>query len=166
MASGLGQDFHIHPPALQLADRCEPVLRSVPEWFGIEEAIIEYLEVVERLPTILCTTSEEAIGFMSVEQHFPRSFELHVLAVRPEWHRHGVGRALLVEAENHVASSGGGFLQVKTLSSKGNCEYYDRTRRWYEAMGFVPQTEFPDLWGEGTPCLQMIKTIRTSDPAS
>ena len=137
------------------------MLRSLPNWFGIVESFLEYLEAIDRLPTILAVTESDTIGFMSVEQHFDNSFELHVLAVRSEWQRRGVGRALLGEAEAHVAREGGGFLQVKTLSARRECEFYRRTRLWYQAMGFEPLTEFLTLWGEDYPCLQLMKVVST-----
>ena len=156
------ETFEILEATTGTADACEPVLRSVPDWFGIEEANRAYLEAIERLPTVRAVEGAETIGFVSIEQHFESSFELHVLAVRRDRHRRGVGRAMLAAAEAWVASRGGGFLQVKTLSASANCEHYDRTSRWYEAMGFVPQTEFPTLWDEHNPCLQMIKAVQST----
>ncbi|MDP7028986.1 MAG: GNAT family N-acetyltransferase [Phycisphaerales bacterium] len=152
-------DVRILSPATGLAAACEPILRSLPEWFGIESSIIEYVEKIEQLPTTLAMHRDEAIGFLTIDQHFPSSSELHVLGVRPEWHRKGVGRLLLAEAERHVRRTGGRYLQVKTLSPRRICEHYERTRRWYEAMGFSPLTEFPTLWDEANPCLQMIKVL-------
>jgi GNAT superfamily N-acetyltransferase len=149
----------ILPPATGLAAACEPILRSLPAWFGIEESIMEYVEAIEQMPTVLAMHQDQAIGFMTIEQHFPGSAELHVLAIRPEWHRKGVGRALLHASESHARRMGARFLQVKTISARQECAAYAETRKWYEAVGFVPLTEFPTLWGEDGPCLQMIKVL-------
>jgi GNAT superfamily N-acetyltransferase len=152
-------DFTIQPPATGLAAACEPILRSVPEWFGCEESIVEYVEAIEQMPTVLAMHGDQVIGFMSIEQHFPSSAELHVLAIRPEWHRKGVGRALLDASETHAKRMGARFLQVKTLSPRREDKHYARTRLWYEAMGFTPLTEFLKLWGEDLPCWQYIKVL-------
>jgi hypothetical protein len=40
----------ITAPALQQAELCEPILRSLPEWFGIESAIQQFLVDIENLP--------------------------------------------------------------------------------------------------------------------
>ena len=159
MTTPLAHGIEIHPPATGLADRCEPILRSVPEWFGIEESVIEYIEAIARMPTALATHDDHPIGFMRLEHHFPASAELHVLAIRPEWHRKGVGAAMLAAIENHAKNLGVRFLQVKTLSPHRENDHYARTRHWYEAMGFEPLTEFLTLWDEANPCLQMIKVL-------
>ncbi len=159
MATPLPDDITILPPATGTAAACEPILRSAPEWFGIEEAIVEYGEAIEQMPTILAMQNDQAVGFMTIEQHFPSSAELHVLCIRPEWHRQGIGQALLAAAEAYVRQIGARFLQVKTLSPRRVDANYARTRLWFEAMGFTPITEFRTLWDEANPCLQLIKVL-------
>ena len=165
MTTTLPEHVSILPAATGLSGVCEPILRSAPEWFGIEDSVEEYVNRIAELPTVLAvlqqsdTHNQQAIGFMSLEQHFPSSAELHVLCVRPEWHRRGIGKALLEATEDHAKRTGARFLQVKTVSPKRQCEHYEKTRHFYEAMGFSPLTEFPTLWAEDCPCLQMIKVL-------
>ena len=159
MTAVVPADINITAPATGLAAACEPILRSLPAWFGIESSIIEYVERIEQLPTVLALHEQIAIGFITIEQHFPSSSELHVLGVRPEWRRKGIGAALLRHAENHAKRTGARFLQVKTLSSRRACEHYEQTRLWYEAMGFTPLTELPTLSDQDNPCLQLIKVL-------
>ena len=40
-------------PLLSKSSVCEPILRSLPEWFGIEQSNIQYIKDVEVLPTFL-----------------------------------------------------------------------------------------------------------------
>ena len=159
MSSPLPPEFSLTEAATGLGSVCNEILRSVPEWFGIEESIVEYVEAIEKMSTILAMHGDQAIGFMTLERHAPKSGELHVLAIRPEWHRRGVGAALLAATESYAQSVGVRYLQVKTLSSRRECEHYAKTRLWYEAMGFEVLTEFPTLWGEDLPCLQLIKVL-------
>lgn len=42
--------LNIKGPLLGQALVCEPILRSLPEWFGIEEAIVRYLAEIASLP--------------------------------------------------------------------------------------------------------------------
>jgi len=84
------------------------------------------------------------------------------MGVRPETHHRGVGRALVERAEAYLRDKDAEYLQVKTLSAAHPDEGYARTRRFYRAMGFRPLQEFPTLWGEANPCLQMIKSLEAS----
>jgi ribosomal protein S18 acetylase RimI-like enzyme len=138
---------------------CEPILRSLPQWFGIEEANIQYLKDIEILPTLLAELDGRVVGFLTVREHNEYAAEMHIIGVRLELHREGVGRALVVEAEEHLRGRGVEYLQVKTLSPAHPDEGYARTRAFYEAMGFRPLEEFPDLWGPENPCLLMVKRL-------
>jgi ribosomal protein S18 acetylase RimI-like enzyme len=145
--------------ATEHVDACEGILRSLPGWFGIEQAIVEYVEQIAELPTFVALDDEETVGFLSIERHNEAAAEIHVMAVAPSHHRSGVGRALLDAAESHLRDRDVRFLQVKTLSDSHDSPEYARTRRFYRAMGFAPLQEFPTLWGESNPCLQMIKLL-------
>jgi GNAT superfamily N-acetyltransferase len=152
--------MHIIGPELDRHSECESILRALPDWFGIESAIVQYVRDIENLPTFLAHNDDaHTIGFMSVRRHFPCAAELHVLAVRAEHHRRGVGRALLDRVERWLREEGVRFLQVKTLSPSRPCESYEQTRRFYEAMGFTALEEFPTLWDPRNPCLMMIKAL-------
>lgn len=152
--------MQITGPHLRTHQKCEAILRSLPDWFGIESAIVQYVRDVETLPTFLALDDhDQAIGFISVTMHFPQAADLYVLGVRPEHHRAGVGRALLESAEAWLRREGVRFLQVKTLAPTAKSEHYGRTRRFYEAMGFTPLEIFPTLWDPRNPCLMMIKTL-------
>ncbi len=146
-------------PLLNQSAVCGPILRALPEWFGIEEATAQYIHDVDELPTFVARMDGRAVGFMSVKQHFPQSAELYVLGVLPDMHRHGVGRALLDAVEDHLQKQNVEYLQVKTLSPTHPDKGYAQTRAFYEAVGFKPLEEFPTLWGEANPCLLMIKTL-------
>jgi GNAT superfamily N-acetyltransferase len=142
-------------PQTGLSSSCEAILRALPEWFGIESAIVQYVRDIATLPTFLALDgSDQPIGFMSVKRHFPNAAELHVLAVR-----NGVGRALLECVEAWLRDEGAAFLQAKTLAPTAAYEPYERTRRFYEAMGFTPLEIFPTLWDVKNPCLMMIKAL-------
>jgi ribosomal protein S18 acetylase RimI-like enzyme len=92
-------------------------------------------------------------------RHSRYAAEVYVMAVLPELHRQGIGRALLEHAEGMLAADGVEFLQVKTLAPSKPDEGYDKTRAFYEGNGFRALEEFPDLWDPGNPALQMIKAI-------
>jgi len=137
----------------------ETILRSLPDWFGIEEAIIHYIEFASQSPTVVAYVDDTPVGFLSVKQHSPYTAEIYVMGVLPEYHRQGIGKALVKFAEASLREQNVEFLQVKTLSSSHPDTNYALTRKFYQACGFREVEEFPTLWGESNPCLLLIKTL-------
>ena len=85
--------------------------------------------------------------------------KIYAMGVLPDYHRQGIGRALLQATETYLRDNGTTFLQVKTLSDQHPDEGYAKTRQFYYGVGFAKLEEFPDLWGKHNPCLQMVKAI-------
>lgn len=152
-------DFKIEGPLLKQSSVCVPILRTLPDWFGIEEAILDYEREIEHLPTFLAKADGRVLGFLSLKQHNPFSAEIHVMAVHPSAQRGGIGRALVVAAEVHARGLGVEYMQVKTLGSSRPEVGYARTRAFYEALGFRPLEEFKQIWDENNPCLVMVKRM-------
>jgi N-acetylglutamate synthase-like GNAT family acetyltransferase len=149
----------IKGPLLGQSSICVPILRILPDWFGIEEAILEYEHEIEHLPTFLAKADGQVLGFLSLKQHNPFSAEIYVMAVRPNSHRSGIGRALVEAAEIQARGLGVEYMQVKTLGPSRPDEHYARTRIFYEALGFRPLEEFTQIWDEHNPCLILIKRL-------
>ena len=149
----------IEGPLLQSAAHCEPILRALPEWFGIAEANQHYLTEIDKLSTFIARIDEVPVGFLTIQQHFPEAAEIFVMGVQPKNHRQGIGVKLLRAAENYLRQEGSSYLQVKTLSPAHPDPGYAKTRQFYLAMGFVPLEEFPALWDESNPCLLLVKRI-------
>lgn len=136
----------------------------LPEWFGIESSITEYVEAARHLPTYLAWPSNHPVarqpaGALLAARHFPCSAEIHLMAVDPAMHRCGAGRALIAALEIDLSAAGVQFLQVKTLGPSRQDAGYDQTRQFYASVGFQPLEEILDLWPEN-PCLIMIKALR------
>ena len=131
----------------------------VPHWFGIATANEEYRRVADRCPTVVANEDSEAVGFLTVVHHSPHAAELHVMAVRPQLHRHGIGRRLVEAAEDRLRSEGVEYLQVKTLSASAADEPYLGTLAFYTALGFRVLEEMPSLWDAGNPAVLLIKRL-------
>lgn len=152
-------DFEITGPLINQASICIPILRMLLDWFGIEEAILEYEQEIGHLPTFLAKLDGRVLGFLSLKHHFPASAEIYVMAVHPDTQHGGIGRALVVATEAHARGLGVEYMQVKTLGPSRPSAEYARTRAFYEAMGFRPLEEFKKIWDENNPCLVMIKKL-------
>jgi ribosomal protein S18 acetylase RimI-like enzyme len=146
-------------PELNLGKKCEKILRNLPEWFGIEEAINNYAHEINSLPTLIVKENDETIGFLSIKQHFPASAEIYVMALKQEYHRKGIGEKLLRTTFRYLKQHGVSFLQVKTLSPSRECKEYEKTRKFYLKLGFLPLEEFKELWGKENPCLLLVKSL-------
>ena len=146
----------------QVPDVVDALLRSLPEWFGIESSVVEYVESAKNLPTYLARPAGQdkhrPVGVLLAARHFPGAAEIHLMAVDRSMHRGGVGRALVEALERDLIADGVSLLQVKTLGPSHPDPGYAKTRRFYEAMGFAPLEEIHDLW-PGNPCLIMIKVL-------
>jgi XTP/dITP diphosphohydrolase len=144
---------------------CRSVLESLPDWFGIPEATEQFCREVRGLRMWVVrqrneTGGDDVAGFATVQQHFPVAAELHLIAIRTEHQRAGLGGQLLAEIEAHLKKKATRFLTVKTLAQSAGDRLYARTQRFYAAEGFVPLEVFPTLWNEDNPCLLMAKTLR------
>ena len=105
----------------------------------------------------------DCAGFASLRVHTGFAAEIHIIGVKRRHHRRGAGRALIGAAERFCASRGLAFLTVKTLAPSHPSPHYAATRRFYEALGFVPIEVLPTLWGAANPCLLMLRSL--SPPA-
>lgn len=137
----------------------EPILRALPDWFGIEESTRQYIRYTDDHPTLVAYLGEQAAGFLALLEHNAYSAEIYVMAVRPELQGKGIGRALVEAAEASLRERGFEYLQVKTLADSNPDEGYRATRAFYLRMGFRPLEVFPLLWNPANPCLQMIKKL-------
>jgi ribosomal protein S18 acetylase RimI-like enzyme len=139
---------------------CERILRTLPDWFGIEASLKMYAENTNTLPTFVAQENGVAIGYLSLRQHFAYSWEIDSIGVENQARNQGLGRALLAAAEAWLITQDAIFLQVKTLSEKRPDAAYAQTREFYAAVGFERVEEFPTLWGERLPVLQLMKVLK------
>ena len=144
-------------------DACECILRDLPDWFGIEASNVQYIADLHTLPTIVATVDGEIAGFLTLKRHNPSASEIHCLAVERALHRHGIGRALVTEAERILIANGTRLVQVKTLGPSHPDSFYAQTREFYAAMGFLPLDESTAFWGEENPALIMVKALNKGE---
>ncbi len=140
------------------ADACEAILRSLPDWFGIEEAIISYRKDIERMESFGVHDDGRLIAFLTLNYHFDHSAEIHVMGIRKEYHRQGIGRAMVAHVERILREKNVELFGVKTLAATDPDPNYAKTRLFYESLGFRP-LEVNNLWGERNPCLILVKPL-------
>lgn len=138
---------------------CERILRALPDWFGLESAIIDYIRESANMPMFAVSDGDDIVGFVSLKHHNKWTAEIYVLGVLAEYHRQGLGRMLVDRCEEYLTDKGYRFLTVKTLGPSRECAEYERTRMFYEGIGFSPLEEFATLWSEEHPCLFLVKGL-------
>jgi GNAT superfamily N-acetyltransferase len=135
---------------------CVSILAELPAWFGIPESNAGYAEVAEREQAWVAEDAGDTLGLMVLIDHGFCAIDVHLLAVRPHAHRRGVGRALIGQARAVTQGLGKLYLTVKTQGPSAHYAPYERTRAFYDAVGFRPLEEFTTIWGPESPCLIMI----------
>ena len=138
---------------------CEEVILSLPNWFGLEDANKKYITNVANTDFYAAYMFGKEVGFFSIISHFHQTSEIYVCGILSKYHRLGIGNKLLKFIEKDLKNKGVKFLTVKTLSSSHPDKSYAKTRKFYEAVEFVPLEEFKELWGKENPCLFMVKTL-------
>jgi len=137
----------------------EKVLRGLPEWFGIENALLDYVAGVAELPFWAAMDGDICVGFVAVKIHHRHTGDIYVLGMLPDYHRLGIGRQLMEAADRYFKEIGCKYVIVKTLSELAESEHYERTRQFYLKLGFEPLITLTEMWDEQNPCLIMIKEL-------
>jgi XTP/dITP diphosphohydrolase len=138
---------------------CRAILEGLPDWFAIPEAIDRYVAEVAHLPMFGVRRDDHVVGFATIETLNPHVAEIHVIAVRQPYHRHGIGLTLIDACEEHCRAAGVEILLVKTQAASSDDPFYAATRRFYAAMGFRPLLESATFWDAENPCLLMGKVV-------
>jgi len=138
---------------------CNSILRALPDWFGLEASIVDYVKQVASLPFVAAYDGDAAIGFVALKPHTQFASEVYVMGILAEYHRRGIGKQLIAACEGLCRKNKVDFLMVKTLAESRESKHYEKTRHFYLAQGFKPLEVFPTVWGEDNPCLLMIKCV-------
>jgi len=138
---------------------CNSVLRALPNWFGVEASIVDYVKKVRTMPFYTAFDDAEPVGFVAIKAHNPYTSEIYVMGVLKEYHRKGIGKKLVALCEQSCRDSSVEFLTVKTLDESRESKSYEKTRLFYLSIGFRPLEVFPLFWDEDNPCLFMAKHI-------
>lgn len=144
---------------------CERILRALPDWFGIETAIVDYVQDIQSMETWVAESDDGIVGFLTVNQHNAHSAEIQIMAMAEAQHGRGCGGRLIGHVETVLRGRSVEFTQVKTLAPARESTHYEKTRGFYEHMGFKPLEE-NNLWGEKNPCLIMVKHLSCKERTS
>ena len=135
----------------QKAKVAREILEALPDWFAVKESREQYIKESAGQHFFAAFENERAVGFLYLKETGKDTVGLHVMGVRKEFHRMGVGRKLFALAKQTATRLGYSFMQVKTVQM-GKYPDYDDTNRFYLSLGFKEFEVFPTLWDEDNPC--------------
>jgi len=139
---------------------CDLILHALPNWFGVETSIIDYIDKVKLMPFWAAFDGEKPIGFSALTVHNSYTSEVCVMGIIEAYHRRGIGHRLIECCELFCSDHQMEFLTVKTLDGSAPSNGYAKTRQFYLALGFRPLEVFPLHWDKENPCLFMAKHLR------
>jgi len=150
-------------------------------WPTIDAALEEVRESFDddRISRVALDSDGAILGWIgAIKMYNGHVWELHPLAVSPRAQGRGVGRALVEDLEQRVASFGGQTLWVGTddednLTSLGGVDLYPNPLEplskiknlrghpygFYRKLGFVIVGVMPDANGFGKPDIYMAKRV-------
>jgi ribosomal protein S18 acetylase RimI-like enzyme len=114
----------------------EALTARLPEWFAQPESNRHYAEQSEILEAWTARIEGSAQGLLLLKRHSAITAEIYWLAVDPDHHRQGIGRALIGMIESRLRQESLRYLFVTTLHPDDPYEPYRRTRAFYERLGF------------------------------
>jgi ribosomal protein S18 acetylase RimI-like enzyme len=128
------------------AARCDEIVASLPEWFGLEEGIREASDAVRHQRGLVYERDGTVLGFVTFAPRATASAEITWIAVHAEARGRGIGTALLEVLTTRLIRKGKTRLFVQTLSDRRDPgPEYAATRAFYLGRGFVPAAEL-DLY--------------------
>lgn len=135
------------------------ILENLPDWFGILEAREEYILDSIKKTCFVAYYGNNPIGFLYLKETGKETVEIAVMGILTEYHRKGIGKALVNGAKKEACEQGYSFMQVKTVQM-GKYKEYDQTNLFYQSLGFKEFEVFPTLWDDKNPCQVYVMTLK------
>ena len=135
------------------------ILESLFDWFEIPETREKYIRDSADQIMVAAFEDDKPMGFICLKETGKETVELSVMGVLKEYHRKGVGKSLFKFAKEIAIEKGYSFMQVKTVKM-GVYDDYDKTNKFYLALGFKEFEVFPDFWDEANPCQVYVMSLK------
>jgi aminoglycoside 6'-N-acetyltransferase I len=147
----------------------------------LDEALEEVRESFDegRISRVALDADGAVVGWIGgIREYDGHAWELHPLAIRPDWQRRGVGRALVADLEAIVRERGGTTVYLGTddeddRTSLAGADLYPNVWEhiarienranhpfaFYQSCGYAITGVIPDANGPGKPDILMAKRV-------
>lgn len=97
-----------------ILDFVERVLRDLPDWFGIEDSIIQYADHSKEYDTFIISMDDEDLGFLTIKETSSHAIDLYCLGIFRKYRNKGLG-TILVDEVLDLYKNNFSLAHVKTL---------------------------------------------------
>jgi ribosomal protein S18 acetylase RimI-like enzyme len=139
------------------AERCDAIIASLSDWFGMEEGIRDCAAAVRSEAGFVADEAGDVRAFLTWVEADGIG-EITWMGVHVQHRRRGLGRQLMEGLTADLRARAIGELRVKTLSARHPDPGYGQTRAFYEAMGFTVIEEL-GIWGPENPCALLARDL-------
>ena len=142
---------------------CLTLATAMPDYFTVK-GLVDMERDLRDCPFYVSVSGRELEGFAVVRlDPDSRVTDIRWMAVRADKQRSGIGTALIDRILRDSRSHGILLLRVETLSPLSSYSPYEKTRRFYEKVGFkqVRNMDYPN-WDPGNPCAVYEKAVASA----
>lgn len=142
------------------SDGAYKIAESLPNYFN-QHGLEEIKKAVKNEILFGAYSNDTLIGFVTYKELNPEAIELSWMGVLNEYQGQGVGTKM-VEESLIIIGDKYKVCEVKTLAETQPDEGYEKTRRFYKKLGFIPiEIIFPyPGWDQESPCQILVKYLQ------
>ncbi len=161
MGNSYGKLFAITPSGSEInIDTCLAIVRELQGYFT-EQGIATMSRDLRAHLLYVAKASNQVVGFVTMQHKNNHVAEISWMAVKLDYQHRGIGSVLVDRVAGDLKSQGFRVLEVKTLAADVEYFPYEKTRRFYEKVGFVHLETIDPYpgWDEGNPCAIYVKVL-------
>ena len=113
------------------------ILQKLVEWLGVKKNIQKYVNYLNEYQCWAAFDNDECIGIFFGRILGNKLGDVYLYGIDPKYNRKGIGTLLYKKVEEYFAKNGCESIMVNTIDGIGPDGNYQKTRNFYEKMGFA-----------------------------
>lgn len=160
MLYNLNNDKKIRIKKTKESNNVYLIAKSLPDYFD-RKGLMNIKRDVKNHILYGAFLNNEMIGFVTYKKINPEVIEMTWMGIKEEFHSKGIGKKMIMHSLRELKNKYK-ICEVKTLAETCLDAGYERTRKFYKKIGFIPLEiidPYPG-WTRGNPCQIYIKILR------